>query len=119
MCFFDAVEQQESGHGCPQVDDDDSETLSTEETPSVTVQRTTICCEKSREDCAENTADTMDGACAYWIIDVKTVVNEFNRINQYDSAYQTDDDGAQRRYEVATCCYAHQSGQHAVQSQRQ
>ena len=42
MQFLDAIEQGESAGSSPKVDDEDTETLSAEESPAVTVERTIL-----------------------------------------------------------------------------
>ena len=41
--FLDAKEEDETASGCPEVDDEDAEALSAEETPAVTVEGTIRC----------------------------------------------------------------------------
>ena len=51
------------------------------------------------------------------VVDVQTVVDELDGINQHQSADKSDDDSTEGRNKVAASCYAHQTSQYTVQSQ--
>ena len=53
------------------------------------------------------------------VVDVQAVVDELDGINQYQSTDKSDDDSTEGRHQVAASCYAHQSGQYAVECQRE
>ena len=57
--FLDAVEQGETTGGSPEVDDEDAEQLSTEESPAVTVESAVRSREQTRHQRTQNTADTV------------------------------------------------------------
>ena len=58
--IFDAVEQNESTSGCPEVDDQDTEALCTKESPAVTVEGTIAGREQTCHQGSEDTADAMN-----------------------------------------------------------
>ena len=114
---LDAIEESESTGCSPKVDDEDTEALSSEEAPAVTVESSVAGREQSRHQGAEDTANTMNRRSTYRVVDMQPVIDEFDGIDEYDSTDETDDDGSQRTDKVATCRDAHQTGQHAVERQ--
>ena len=62
--FLDAVEEDESTCGCPEVDDEDTEALSTEETPTETVEGTVARREQTCHQGTEDTAHPQGRRCA-------------------------------------------------------
>ena len=117
MQALDGVEQDEAAGGCPEVDDQDAEALSTEEAPSVTVQGTIGCGQESRQQCAQYAADTMYAGSTHRVVDVEHVINKLDGENQYNAAEKSDDDCPEWRHEVAAGGDAHQSCQHTVERQ--
>ena len=115
--FLDAIEEDESTGGCPEVDDEDAEALGSEEAPSVTVEGTIARGEQTRQECAENAAHTMHRGGTHGVVDVQFVVDELDGENQHRSADESDDDGSDGRHEVATCRDAYESCQDAVERQ--
>ena len=59
MQFLDAVEEDESAYGCPEVDDEDAKAFSTEETPTEAIEGTIAGREQASHQGAENAANTM------------------------------------------------------------
>ena len=115
--FLDAVEEDESTGGCPEVDNEDAEALCTEETPTKAIECTVACREQTCQQGAENTADTMYRGCTYRVVDVQLVVDELDGEDEYGTADETDDDSSNGRYEVATCRDTHETCQDAVEGQ--
>ena len=94
--FLDTVEQGEATGSCPEIDDQDAKQLSTEESPAVTIERAIRSRQQTRHQCTQNTTDTVYRAGTYRVVDMQFMVNKLNGINQYDTAYQTNDDGSKR-----------------------
>ena len=115
--FLDTIEENNTAGSSPKVDDEHTEALGTEEPPTMTIEGTIAGRKQSREQGAQDAADTVNRACAYWVVDVQTVVDELDGEYQYRTANKADDDGSQRRDEVATGCDANKARQHSVQSQ--
>ena len=59
MQFLDAIEQGEATGGSPEVDDQDSEQLSTEESPAMTIEGTIRSRQQTRHQRTQNTADAV------------------------------------------------------------
>ena len=57
--FLDAVEQDKTTGSSPKVDDQNAETLSTEESPSIAVEGTIRGRQQTRHQCTQNTTDTV------------------------------------------------------------
>ena len=91
--FLDAKEEKEAAGSSPEVDDEDAEALSTEESPAASVESAIGCGEQTCQQSAKDAADTVYGACANRVVDVQDVVNELNGIDKDCTTYQTDDNG--------------------------
>ena len=50
---------------------------------------------------------------------MQLVVNEFDGIDQYDTADKANDNGSEGRYKITTCRDTNQTCQHAVKRQRE
>ena len=74
--FLDAIEEDESTGGCPEVDDYDAEALCAEEGEAVSVENALRNTEETSQDGAEDTAYTVNGACTYRVVDVELLVNK-------------------------------------------
>ena len=85
----------------------------------MSIEHATIQSQQTRHQRSENTADTMNGRCTYGVVDMQTVVDKLNGEYENDTTYQTDDDGTQRTYKVATSRNAYQSSQHTIERQRE
>ena len=118
MGLLDAEEQDESAYCGPEVDNQDAKALYSEEMPSAAVEETSVSGEKAGEDSTEDTAYSVYGRCAYRVVDMQLVVDEFDGENEDAAAEQTYDCSAPRRHHVASCGDAYESGQHAVEGQR-
>ena len=57
--FLDAVEEEKTASGCPEVDDENTEALSTEETPTASVEGTVACREQTCHQGTEDTANAV------------------------------------------------------------
>lgn len=57
--FLDTVEEDEAAYSCPEVDDENAEALSAEETPTASVEDAVACREQACQQGAKDTADTM------------------------------------------------------------
>ena len=119
MQFLNSIEENKATSGCPEVDDKDAEAFCTEEAPAMTVESTIGRGEQARQQCAENAANTMNGGCAYRVVDVQSVVDELDGKDEHRSADEADDDSTYRRDDVATGGDAHKTCQNTVQSQRE
>ena len=115
--IFDAIEQNESTSGCPEVDDQDTEALCSEESPAVTVESTIAGREQTCHQGSQNTTDTMHRACTHGIVDMQHVVDELNGKYQYQTADQADDHSSEGRHEVTASGDTHETSQHTVQRQ--
>ncbi len=82
--LLDAVEEQETTHGSPQDDDQDTEALHAEEVPAVAVEKTAVGGQQAGHQRPEDTADTVDGGSTHRVVDVKLVVDELDREDQHD-----------------------------------
>ena len=114
MEFPYSVEQGEAANCCPEVDDKDAETLCPEEAPATAVQSAARRGEQTRQQRAEDAADTVYGTGTNRVVDVQLMVDELDGKDKHDAADEADGDGSNGRDEVATCRDAHQSCQHAV-----
>ena len=94
--LLDAIEQDETAGGSPKVDDQDTETLGAEESPAVTIESAVRCRQQTRHQCAENTADTMHTRSTDRVVDMQTVVDELDGIDQHQSTDKANDDGSYR-----------------------
>ena len=117
MQLLDTIEQSETTDSSPKVDDQYAKALGSEESPAVTVEGAVAGGEQTRHECAEDTADTVHAGSADGVVDMQTMVDEFNGKDEHRAADETDDDGSHGRYEVATGGDTHQAGQHAVERQ--
>ena len=117
--LLDAEEQDESAYSSPKVYHQHAESLCSEETPSATVESACLCCQQTSHQGAENTAYAVYRAGTHGVVDVKLVVYKLDGEYQYQSANESDDYSAQRRYQVTSCRNAYKTCQHAVQRQRE
>ena len=117
MQLLDAVEQGETTSSSPKVNDENTEALCTEESPTVTVERTIGSRKQTCHQGAENTADTMYAGCTDRVVNMQFVVNELNSINENDTTDETNNDCSYRRYEIATGGDTYKTCQHTVQCQ--
>ena len=117
MQFLDAEEEDEAADGSPEVNDKDAEALGSEEAPTVTVERSVRSGKQTCHQCAEYTTDTMHRTGTHGIVDVQHVVDELNAEDEHRTANEADEDGSDRRNEVATGCDAYETSQHTVQRQ--
>ena len=115
--LLDAVEQDETAGGCPKVDAENAEALCAEESPAMTIESSVRGGEQTCHQRTEDTADTMYRRSTHGVVDVQFVVDKLDRIDQHQSTDESDDDGSERRHQVAACRDAHQSGQHTIQRQ--
>ena len=117
MQALDAVEQDETAGSSPEVDDEDAETLSTEESPTMTIEGSVGRGQQTRHKRAQDTAYAMYRRSTHRVVDVQTMVDELNGKDKHDAADKTDDDGSEGRHEVAACSDTYETGQHTVQRQ--
>ena len=115
--FLDTIEEEDTAGSSPKVDDEHTEAFGSEEPPTMTIEGTTAGRKQSRQQRAQNAANTVHGTCAYGVIDVQTVIDKLDGEYQYRPANKADDDGSQGRDEVATGCDANKARQHSIQSQ--
>ena len=115
--LLDAVEQDETAGGCPKVDAENAEALGAEESPSMTIESSVRSGEQTCHQCAEDTADTVYRRSTHGVVDVQLMIDKLDGIDQHQSTDESDDDGSERRHQVAACRDSHQSGQHTVQRQ--
>ena len=92
--LLDTVEEDEATGGSPEVNDEDTESFSSEEAPAMTIKGSVARREQASQQCSEDTADTVNAGGADRIIDVKLVVDELNAEYQHCAADKTDDDCA-------------------------
>ena len=118
MQALDAVEQDEAAGSSPEVDDEDAETLSTEESPTMTIEGSVGRGQQTRHKRAQDAAYTMYRRSTHRVVDVQTMVDELDGEDKHDAADESDDDGSDRRDKVTTRRDAYKSGQHTVESQR-
>ena len=115
--FLDTVEECDTASCSPEVDNQDTECLSTEESPAVTVESTVAGGEQAGHQSAENAADTVHTAGTDGVVDMQAMVDELNGKDEYCAADETDDNSSHGRDEVATGRDAHKTCQHAVERQ--
>ena len=115
--LLDAEEQGDTTGGSPEVDDEDTEALGSEKSPSTSIESTVAGREQTCHQSTENTTDTVYRAGTHRVVDMQLVVDELDGIDQYDTTDKTNDDGSNRRYEVTASRDAYQSCQHTVQGQ--
>ena len=118
MQALDAVEQDEAAGSSPEVDDEDAETLSTKESPTMTIEGSVGRGQQTRHKRAQDAAYAMYGRSTHRVVDVQTMVDELDGEDKHDAADESDDDGSCRRNEITASSDAYKSGQHTVESQR-
>ena len=96
MQFLDAIEQDETAGGSPKVDDQNTETLGAKESPAKTVERSIRRRQQASHQCAENTADTMNRACTYRVVNVQMVIDELYGIDQYQTTNEANNNSSYR-----------------------
>lgn len=94
MEFPDAIEEDETTGGSPQVDHQNAEALSSEKSPSVAVEGTVGNGKQPRHQRTEDSANAMHRRRTHRVVDMQAMVDELNRKDQYDSTNKTDDDRA-------------------------
>ena len=114
-----SFEDEESHAGCPCTYYEGAEYLCSEESPACTVKQSLTGGKQSGEDGSRETADTVYGTGPYGVVNFQCPVDEFHRINHQDAADGADDYRPEGRNHVTTGCDAYQSGQNAIQRQRQ
>ena len=115
MNLLNTEEEDDTTGGSPEVYDENAETLSTKESPSVTIEGTVGHRQQTCHDGTQDTADTVYRRCTYGIVDVQFVIDKLNGIDEYDTTDESDDDGSPRRYEVTTSRDTHETCQHTVE----
>ena len=100
--LLDAIEQNESAGSSPKVDNQNTETFSTEEAPAVAVERTVRSREQTSHQSTENTADTVYRAGTHRIVDMQHMVDKLNGKDQHETTDKTNDNSTYGRNEVTT-----------------
>ena len=117
--LLDAEEEQEPGCGSPEVDYEDAQRLRAEEVPATAVEEAAVRSQQTGQERTEDTAYTVHAGGAHRVVDVQFPVNEFDGIDQHDTAGQADDDRAQRGDCITARGDADKAGEDAVQGQRE
>lgn len=89
--LLDTPEEDNTCYGCPKVDAENAEALSTEESEATTIESTTVEGEKTGHQGTEDTAYTMYRTCTNRIINMKFGIDELNREYQNDTSQETYD----------------------------
>ena len=93
--LLDSKEEDDTAGSSPEVDHQNTEALSSEEAPAVTIERTVAGREQTCEQCTQDTTDTMNRACTYRVVDVQYMINELDREYQDGTADKTDNNSTQ------------------------
>ena len=117
--FVESFEDDESHACCPCAYYECTEYLRSEKAPACTVKQSLTGGKQSGEDGSRETADAVYGTGPYGVVNFQCPVDEFHRINHQDAADGADDYRPERRNHVTTGRDAYQSGQNAIQCQRQ
>ena len=118
MQLLDAVEQGETAYSSPEVDDQDTEALSTEESPASSIESAVRCRQQTRHQRTKNTTHTVYRRSTNRIVNVQFMVDKLNGEDEHDTADKANNYCSYWRYEVTACRNTNQSCQHAVQRQR-
>ena len=89
--LLDSPEEDNTCCGCPKIDAEDTEALSSEETETATVEGTAIESEETCHQGTEDTTYTMYRASTYRVINMKLCINELDREYQDYTCQETDD----------------------------
>ena len=115
--FLDAIEEDETACSSPEVDDEDAEALSGEESPTATIEGAVARREQTCQQGTEDTANTVYRRSTYRVVNVKLVVDELNGEHQHDTTNETNDNSTNRRNEVATSGDTHETCQDTVEGE--
>ena len=68
--LLDAIEQDDSAYSSPEVDHEYTEALSTEESPTATVEGACLCSQQTSHDSTQDTTHTVYRACTYGVVNM-------------------------------------------------